>query len=80
MMAAMPKKTTKTRTEYGYRQCRWSRAKCAKWVQSKRCPKCKQKRLFPGPDYDRFRITCLQCGFRAAIKPPKEALRELPAP
>lgn len=74
-MVMMTKQTKKTRTKYGYSNTQWTRKKAAEWVKSKRCPQCKAKRLFPGPDHDRFRITCLQCGNRFAIKPPEEALR-----
>jgi DNA-directed RNA polymerase subunit RPC12/RpoP len=69
------KQTKKMRTRYGHTLCLWGRKECADWVQSKKCPQCGTKRLFPGPDYDRFRIFCMECGYRAAIKPPKEALR-----
>lgn len=66
---------TKTRTRYGHTLCRWTRQECSFWVKSRKCPGCGKRRLFPGPDYDRFRVWCMDCGFRAAIKPPKEALR-----
>lgn len=65
----------KTRTRYGHSNTRWTRKEAVDWVRSKKCPECGQKRLFPGPDYDRFKVICLQCGNRFAIKPPEDAVR-----
>lgn len=36
------------------------------------CPKCGQARLLEGPFYDRKRVTCLNCGTKFKIKPPKK--------
>jgi len=63
---------------YGFSRLQWGRLKCTAWVQKHKCPKCHAKRLQPGPDYDRFRVTCWNCGYQFRAKPPTEALRSQP--
>lgn len=63
------------RTKYGPLQCRWGRWKIVKWIERRECPGCGKQRLLPGPEHDRFRFHCMNCGLRAAFKPPKGAVK-----
>lgn len=63
---------------YSWKDCDWTRVECAEWVKSKKCPECRVRKLQPGPDDDRFKVWCGNCGWRGRVKPPEEALDEQP--
>lgn len=67
--------TTKTRIKYYGSIMKWTRRQCVDWIKKQKCPECTTVgRFYPGTDYDRFKVHCLNCGARFAFKPPKEAL------
>lgn len=41
------------------------------FVRSMKCSKCGAKRMDPGPDQDRWRLTCRNCGQYFRLKVPK---------
>lgn len=49
------------------------RARQLAWLKRVKCPKCKEKRVMPGSDHPdtRWKLCCLNCGYRFKINPPK---------